>query len=513
MINGIFLKPQTETILTNEVVQNIDKAYFISGILEDLGTYQIDTPSLNIETSNSKINTGSKEIEKPTRRRRQKNTKALQEASIESKEVASSKNETINPTKEEASIEEFSIKSSLQSSSLNMLADSGITEEQLLTYLAGYYKKPPTGISINDLDEDVKSLLERARRALLSGHVSFDDLSDELKNIIKSSSPADLDGDGNLDNSLGSGGTADIIGSQILIPIKESMLDKNIRASLEKAKTAYQKPEEGIPFSDLSVEIKEKIDSIDESNHFWKEPVESIGFLPFINNKNGDTILVMDTNKIYRWDEQLLNWIEIVSGSSSSADTEVPTNNPLNTSSILGEFFAYKNQKTFKLHSPFNPGTNQLLVTLNGVLVFNELDYTEVSNRIIEFHEPLEEDDYVVFALSSINPSSVIVTQMVEIEARVKEIRLQHSYMPGSDSLRVYLNGIQLQEGINADYIEVDTRTVSFNVDLLPSDMLAFRVETTTISKNIINQFALLRTIYSDLAKKVDKIQNQIPQT
>lgn len=523
MINGIFLGPLAETILTDEVVQSIDKTYFVSGILVDLGSYEVDEPSLNIETSNSEVKDTSRKAtadqkEKPTKRRRKrkdsKTTETVQEKEVKVETVKKEKSKEVVEIKKQKTSEDKTLNEmSIQAPSLNMLTSAGITEDELLNYLVSYYKKPPTGIPISDFDEDVRALLERARRAAQKKQISFDDLSAELKNIIKSSNPTDTDGDGKADSSLGSGGTADIIGSQILIPIKEKMLDKSILATLEKAKSAYQKPLDGIPFNHLSEEVQQKIDAVDEETHYWKEPVSTIGLLPMINNKNGDMRLVMESNKIYRWDEDALNWIEVVSNSGGEEENKVPTNDPLNTSSILGEFFAYKRQRTFKLHAPYNPGTNQMMVMLNGLLVFNEVDYIEVNNRTVEFKYPLDEDDYVVFALSTTNPASVIVTQMVEIEARIRQIKLEHSYMPNSDSLRVFLNGVQLQEGINGDYTEIDTRTVDFNIDLLPGDNLAFRVETTTVSKNIVNQFALLRTIYSDLAKKVDHIQKQLPQT
>lgn len=510
MINGIFLGPQTETVLTDEVVQSIDKTYFLSGILVDLGEYQIETPSIKIETSKiEKPVNNSDETTQPKRKRRRKK-ESKEEVNVETK----TKESTIETTKiqeQEVSNKENSLsKEGFASPAFNILGSSGITEEELLLMLANYYKKPPTGIPINDFDEDVRALLERARRAALKNQISFEDLSSELQKIIKSSNPSDMDGDGKVDNSLGSGGTADIIGSQILIPIKENMLDKAVRNILSKANSAYQKPIDGIPFSDLSSSVQEKIDSVDSQNHFWKEPVSSIGLLPFLDNKDGDIRLVMETNKLYRWDEESQTWLDTLSATDTGSDSDVPTSDPQITPSILGEFFAYRNQTRFTLATPYNVGTNQLMVQLNGLLVYKDVDYIEVNNRVIEFLYPLSEDDYVVFALSSTNSSSVIITQIVEIDVRVREIKLQHAFSPGTDSLRVFLNGVQLQDGDNGDYIEVDTRTLSFNIDLLPGDVLACRVETSTISKNLSNQMALLRTIYSDLAKKVDRIQKSI---
>ena len=49
----------------------------------------------------------------------------------------------------------------------------------------------------------------------------------------------------------------------------------------------------------------------------WKDPVETVAFLPTINNTDGDVRLVNNTGKLYRWDSESQGWYPIESSSSS----------------------------------------------------------------------------------------------------------------------------------------------------------------------------------------------------
>jgi hypothetical protein len=65
------------------------------------------------------------------------------------------------------------------------------------------------------------------------------------------------------------------------------------------------------------------------------------------------------------------------------------------------DYTAYEDQHTFLLANAYEPGTNQLLVYLNGQLQLKDHDYLEIDENTVQIHEDrdISENDYVTFII------------------------------------------------------------------------------------------------------------------
>lgn len=426
IVNGTYIGPLLETIMSSDVVDLIDKQYFNAGILVDLGEVDVG--------------------------------------------------ETV------------------------------VIDTQTIQF----YKKPALGIPKNHLDSEVKGYLDKAVRSVQKGQVELEDLSEKLKSIIQSRS-TDVNGDGIDDrsNSLMSG----YAGSNSIV-IKEKQLDRSIKESLRLAQSAYQKPEEGILLKDLSFEVKQAIEN--QSNDFnyvyWRDPVTIEELLPLDDNRHGDVRLVIEPTNIFVWDENISKWNML--NFNSGSPSEVVGTNPLITKTVVSELFAEDSQTKFIIEHPFNVGTNQLEVYLNGILVIKDVDYKEVDNHTINFLYPLQEDDYVLASINSgygginHNVENIIIGE----SSNKRIIRSTYVFDPDGTALRVFLNGMLVECGPEGDYVEIDQNHIKFNYELDEDDRITLRVGNSTVSENILNQFATFRKIYTTLSKQVGALQDKVEQ-
>lgn len=428
IVNGTYIGPLSETIMSSDIVDLIDKQYFNAEILMDLGEVDV--------------------------------------------------------------------------------GDTIVIDTQTIQF----YKKPALGIPKNHLDSEVRGFLEKASKSLQKGQIGLEDLNEKLKTTIQSIA-TDVNGDGVNDknNAIMSGYAP---GSNSIV-IKEKQLEKSIKDSLILARSAYQKPEEGILLEDLAPEVKYAIENqpTDYDYVYWREPVTIEEMLPLENNRHGDVRLVMEPISIFVWDANLNKW-SMLGFDSTPSTGEVVGHNPVIAKSVVSELFAEDGQTKFIIEHPYDVGTNQLEIYLNGILVLKGIDYEELDNHTINFLYPLQEDDYV---LASINAGYSGATHNVESivineTSNKRIVRSVHAFDPDGTTLRVFLNGIMVEFGPEGDYVEVDQNHIKFNYDLVEDDRVTLRVSGSSVSENILNQFATFRKIYSTLSKQVDLLQDKVEQ-
>lgn len=118
---------------------------------------------------------------------------------------------------------------------------------------------------------------------------------------------------------------------------------------------------------------------------------------------------------------------------------------------------AVEGQTVFEIGEVFIPGANMIHVTVNGLSQWEgkDFDYLEISDRAIEFNEPLLEDEVVsVICISQIYNWS---EKFVSLQDQ-SVFGLQNIYYTGRDDIVVYENGLQLQCG--PDYEEISNKAI-----------------------------------------------------
>ncbi len=268
----------------------------------------------------------------------------------------------------------------------------------------------------------------------------------------------------------------------------------------------------------------------------WKDPVNTTGDLPLVDNINGDVRLVLSTNTFYRWNAVQEEWIIIqaaggggsenfleestilvfknginlqkdeeweISGTSSInllIDTEDQdkiaiivyhsnsnfyrrydfTSFALQQSFEIGtarvfrqETVLSEGQTTVTLASPYTIGSGDLLIWWNGLLQKRGDDYTETSQTTIELIEEAEEDDVIIALIFDSAGANTIFTKEEQVATQdQQEFELEYTYRVGQNHLLVYLNG-QLQE-VDSDYVEIDVNTIELLDPLDAGEKLTF---------------------------------------
>lgn len=359
-----------------------------------------------------------------------------------------------------------------------------------------YYRKPPTGIPKSHLASDVKTILDKANKTL-KDKISINDLDTTLQETIKNSKTSNIKHP--QSNSL---------------LIKEEQLERKVREKLQSVIDLKEKYDQKVNYDDLSSEVQFILEQINsDSDNFWKEPVAMKELLPLDNNKEGDIRFVLEDDSLWKWDTE--DWINIDFTKRNQPDkSDNNINGPkLSDRNVIGEAFAFEGQKIFKSKKPYEVGSNNLQVMLNGLLMMKDTDYTEVDNYTIEFLDGLKEDDYVLLVYSGSSNENVVLVENIIIEESNRYVKLSMPFEKDVNAIKVYLNGIFVSpeiENIKGDYIEHDDSTIKFNFDLDEGDRVIVRYESATLADNLKTKFAAVQKVYFGLAKEIELIKEQL---
>lgn len=144
---------------------------------------------------------------------------------------------------------------------------------------------------------------------------------------------------------------------------------------------------------------------------------------------------------------------------------------------LYQEVAASEGQTLFQLpQGTYTIGDNSLQVFVNGQLmrVGVDNDYTEVTNKTVEFTFGLSDLDVVVFRVNG-GTSGPSLHESYKALAGQTVFELATGYTTGNHSLLIFINGAY--QTVESDYLETDAKTVTFLEPLEENDLVTFRVE------------------------------------
>lgn len=123
---------------------------------------------------------------------------------------------------------------------------------------------------------------------------------------------------------------------------------------------------------------------------------------------------------------------------------------------------AVAGQTVIELNNTFIPGTGMIMVTLNGLLLWDgiEEDYIETNEKTLTFNYPLEEGDNICVIC---NTATNDWKEKFICNTNQKAFNLTKIYTPGKNELQVYIDGLLLESG--EDYEETNYRTITLLAD------------------------------------------------
>lgn len=156
-----------------------------------------------------------------------------------------------------------------------------------------------------------------------------------------------------------------------------------------------------------------------------------------------------------------------------------------NINSPIHEEFEYAGDSTFVLKYRYNKGDNSLSVFHEGVRLLNKRDYDEVDEYTILIKKPLTINDSVVFRRETHMTSELKIndghyyeskynwTQIFKVEnENFRKFTFSKEYVPGTETLQVFVNGMLQDVGDKDDYIEDTSKSITFNYNLEVGDLI-----------------------------------------
>lgn len=135
-------------------------------------------------------------------------------------------------------------------------------------------------------------------------------------------------------------------------------------------------------------------------------------------------------------------------------------------------------QQVFTLEHTYPAGGGRLCVYVDGLLMDPgpDDDYLETDKNTVTFNYPLTAGRNVQFLLNSPSPETGF-TEVHTAQAGQQAFGLQHPYPAGRGRLQVYVNGLLNSVGADADYLETNPYTVTFNAPFGGGERIVFYLD------------------------------------
>lgn len=136
----------------------------------------------------------------------------------------------------------------------------------------------------------------------------------------------------------------------------------------------------------------------------------------------------------------------------------------------------------------YTPGTNTLQVYRNGLRLNLSLDYSEINSSTVTLTAPADAGDEFlfennVFIIGDQTPETLsfdISTQLITASSGQTEFVLSaFTYLPGSNTLQVYRNGLKLN--LVYDYLETTSSTITLTSPATAGDQFLFQGDAVII--------------------------------
>jgi hypothetical protein len=247
------------------------------------------------------------------------------------------------------------------------------------------------------------------------------------------------------------------------------------------------------------------------------EVVNTYNDLAFLTDLTDESFAATkDLNQLFRYSMDSESWI-LISGESDKSDGEEPK---------IEVYDSLDGQTVFNLIHEYTPGYNMIDVYVEGIYMKSsrpdsngtispDYDYHETNSNTITFVKPLEQGRTVVFKINNIVQkvlkSSPLYEEFTSLDNQ-SIIILNNSYIPGSNTLDVYVEGILLRSNradsngnipTDFDYVEVDGKTIQFVGPLQGGQKITCRLNTTIISIDTQTEYVWEDTVYVPEGKRI----------
>lgn len=174
--------------------------------------------------------------------------------------------------------------------------------------------------------------------------------------------------------------------------------------------------------------------------------------------------------------------IKTINGTSLLGSGDISITSVANTSIIRQSITATANQTVFTLANQYVVGINNIAVYINGVRQFPNT-YAETDSNIITLSSGVPAGTIVFFEIGisssiSTTPTASIFRQVIAATTNQTVFTLTKSYIIGTNSVSVFVNGVKLYPGT---YTETNTNTVTLATGVSAGTSVLFEIVTVTI--------------------------------
>jgi len=235
----------------------------------------------------------------------------------------------------------------------------------------------------------------------------------------------------------------------------------------------------------------------------------------------GRANLFLDASKSYDIDIRDNTNTSIYTELNISGSPVATIGNPASLTMFRQLFTATAGQTLFNLSFTYIPNTNALRVFLNGVYLISGVDFTETSSTSITVAAGLQLNDNLEVSTGVISGNqyqgpAVVSTFNGTATSGQTVFNLGFSYVPGNNSLQVYMNGLRLINTI--DYTETSSTSITLTNGASSGDLLEAFYGTIT-SNSVIDSVNVtyanntvsntLNSIESTLANNISNVKSQ----
>ena len=144
-------------------------------------------------------------------------------------------------------------------------------------------------------------------------------------------------------------------------------------------------------------------------------------------------------------------------------------------------------------------GINQLSVYANGIHLMNgaSFDYVELSDNKIRMNRTYRKGTNIMWEVMvggmdvfTRDIYSYIITSQ---NLNQTEFLLPKSYVPGTNTVKVYRNGVLLRKGAENDYVETDIQTITLNYTVPINNVITFEIITFNLEVlRIVREYRII---------------------
>lgn len=147
-------------------------------------------------------------------------------------------------------------------------------------------------------------------------------------------------------------------------------------------------------------------------------------------------------------------------------------------SPIHEEIISIANQTEFTLKNTYKPGDNVMNIFVQGLRLECGTDYEEVNPSTIRLlRPPYSPGTKLIFRQEGVQNAGTVLYHEKDYQQKTwklnyiaeknqRRFNLTESYIPGTNMINVFVQGLLQWPGVDFDYVEIDDKTIEFNYEL-----------------------------------------------